>query len=299
MSAPIQKLELADDKCLDPIRHGGDVHVHGPVLEGRQVDVGASLTVDGAIEAVQLNVTGAVTVDGGVIGKNKGRYTVGGELRCRFVTNAAITTSDNIFVNSEVVHSRITTLGRLDAANGVIYGGDISAHTGVACRSLGHSTGIATFVEVGTGRAMAQSIAATQAQIEDNQKRVNTVRSSVEPLLKQMKNLSPQQREKATELLYEAGEMETATAKMVDALEQRKRALREASKPEIVVSDVVHAGVTVKLGSLEGTISTPMKGPLTIKTRKPETGPSEIVIVDGRDGTVFVLPPKEQPAAAA
>ena len=221
-------LELRDDDHdMAPVTFDGDVLVKGCVSEGRVLELSGSLTVGGAIEAVQLKTGGPVNVKGGIIGKAKGKYVVGGELRCRFISGGSIVAAADVHVQSEIVQSHLICSGRLTVAHGAISGGDISANGGISCKVLGHSGGAPTVVEAGTGKAFRSLVAATNSQIDANRKRVAEVRAKIEPLMRQQKLLTPQQKEKATELLFEAGEMEEKTAQMSKELDDQIRQVSE------------------------------------------------------------------------
>jgi hypothetical protein len=182
--------------------------------------------------------------------------------------------------------------------SGVIYGGDIAANGGVSCKSLGQASSVPTLIEAGEGRTMRLLTESIAPQIDANNKRAAAIRSTTGPLLQRMKTLSPEQREKVTELLSEADELEATTANLTTAYEHRRRLIRQQADAKITVADVVYAGVTVRFGAIEAVLASPIRGPLTLTTRKGD-GPTEIVIVDSTDGSVCVLPSRLADLATA
>jgi uncharacterized protein (DUF342 family) len=282
-------LELRDDRNPAPVQFDGDVLVKGSLGEGRILEISGSLTVGGAIEAVQLKTGGAVNVKGGVIGKTKGHYLIGGDLRCRFISGGLLVASSNVYVQSEVIHSHIVCSGRLTVSRGAISGGDIAAIGGISCSVLGHPNGAPTVVEAGSGRAFRTHAASIAKQIEANRKRIEDVRAKIEPLMRRPKLLNAQQKERATELLYEAGELEERTIQMAKDLEDQRSRVSADECPEILVSDVAHPGVTVRLGITQTVISMALKGPFKLATRKL-AAITEIVLIDQTDQSVTALP---------
>jgi uncharacterized protein (DUF342 family) len=283
-------LELVEnDVDTLPINFDGDAFTKGSVRGGRIIQVSGSLTVGGAMEAIQLKAGGAVNVKGGVIGRQKGKFVVGADLRCRFISGGLLIVGGDLLVQSEITDSRITCIGRVSVAHGPIFGGLIAANSGISCTVLGNANGTPTIVEAGDGLACRSFIASTKALIEANQKRVAEVRSKIEPLLQKLKHLNAMQKEKATELLYEAGELEAQTRTMAAGLEDQIRLYREKSIAEIEVKKAVMPGVTIRFAGVETTLQAALRGPCTLATRKTGSS-SEIVVIDGIDHSQTVLP---------
>jgi uncharacterized protein (DUF342 family) len=286
-------LELrGDEHIAEPINFDGDMVVKGTLGDGCILQLSGSLTVGGAIESIQLKTGGSVSATGGVIGKAKGKYVVGGELRCRFISGGSVFVARDILVQSEITGSRIACTGRLTVAHGPIFGGGVAANGGILCDALGHPGCTPTIVEAGAGTACRSFAASAAAQIEANRKRVRDVRAKIEPLLNHLKNLTASQREKATELLYEAEELETATNRMVADLEAQQRVIHEHAAAEILVAKAIYAGVIVRFPGVETTFTTSFKGPLKLAPRKTDVG-IDIVLIDQGDRSEIVLPSRQ------
>jgi hypothetical protein len=104
-----------------------------------------------------------------------------------------------------------------------------------------------------------------------------------------MKHLTAQQREKTTELLYNAEEMEAATELMVSDMEKQTELLRVSECAEVVVTDVSHPGVTVRFPGIQTVLQVALKGPFTLVPHKLD-GVTEILLIDGKDQSKTVLP---------
>jgi len=278
-----------DDGQLAPIVFDGDVAVRGSLDDGRSVEITGCLAVGGALEAVQLNAGGSVMVQGGLIGKQKGRYTIGGDLKCRFISGGIIVVGQDVQVQSDITESSITCGGRLVVDHGVIFGGIIAAIRGLACVTLGNTNGTPTLIEAGNGIAVRSFLVAARTQIEANQKRIQIIRSKIAPLVKVMKALTREQREKATELLFEADDLEMETKKLVADLEIQSRKLNENARAEVAIAKIVHPGVTVRFPDAETIFPTAIKGPLTL-TQQKSNGHAQILLTNGTDQSTTILP---------
>jgi uncharacterized protein (DUF342 family) len=257
-------LELRGDTDFDsPVDFDGDAIIKGTLTEGHILRLSGSLSVGGAIEAVQLNVGGSVQVQGGVIGKKN--------------------------VQSDITESRLVCGGRLTVEQGTIFGGAVAANGGLACATLGNPGHAPTVIEVGEGLASRSILTSINLQIEANQKRVSEVRGRIAPLLKIMKSLTPDQREKVTELLFQADETEAATRKLTDDLETQTRDLKSKSLKEIFVARVVHPGVTLRFPHVKTIITETFQGPFRIVTHEQD-GSTQIVLIGSAENASIVLP---------
>jgi uncharacterized protein (DUF342 family) len=286
-----------DDDSIAPVNFDGDAAIKGSVNEGRSLQITGSLTVSGALEAIQLKTGGSVLVQGGIIGKQKGRYVIGDDLRCRFITGGFIVVGKDVFVQSDITDSRISCGGRLVVDQGVIFGGAVAANSGLSCQTLGHPSGTPTLIEAGEGVACRSHVSSANSQIDANRKRIGSIRATIQPLVKMMKTLTAMQREKVTELLYEADELESATNKLGTDLENQIRIFAETAHAEVRIEKVVYPGVTVRFPTVKATFTTALKGPFSIEPRK-SNGVTEVVLISGTDQSKTTLPSQPVDLAA-
>ena len=295
MAPSSQPIELTEDDSLDPIRHDGDVRLHGSIRGGRVVDVGGHLTVDGDVAATRFSVGRSMTVTGTV--RDGKACSVGGDLRCAAIVGTAVMVRGDVRVRTEIASSRVTCAGRIDVPDGVIVGSDISANGGVACRMLGDAVGTPTDVEAGVGRVLHLLESSIARQIDERRQREEIMRASIEPLMANLKALTPAQREKTTEMLYQADVLAEGTTKLAGLFEQRRLRTIEQAWPRVVVTGTVHAGVVVFLDAMALTVAAALEGPLAVTCRKVD-GVTEIVSVHTGDGSAQVLPARPVTLAA-
>ena len=283
-------LELQGD--LDdaaPIVFDGDASIRGTIKEGRNVQITGCLNVSGSMEAIQLNTGGSVIVHGGIIGKQSGRYTIGGDLRCEFVSGGFIVASRDIHVQSDISDARIACAGRLEVAQGLIFGGAVAANSGLSCATLGHPGGLPTLIEAGEGIASRSILATAGMRITANKQRIETIRAKITPLLEILKSLTAQQREKATELLYEADELDAVTEKLIADLNTKTGDLIQKSRAEVVVSKMVHPGVTVRFPTAKTMFTKMTRGPFKLVPYRSGEN-TTIMLIDGNDRSATELP---------
>lgn len=288
-------LELTEDDSLDPIRHPGDVRFVGSIRAGRVVEVGGHLTVDGDVAAARFTVGRSMSVTGVV---RDGRACLAsGDLRCGAIVGTIVVVRGDVRVQQEIRESRVTCAGQIDAPDAVIVGSEIAATGGVACRTLGDAQGTPTEVEAGVGRMQQLLETSIAKQIDERRQREDVMRASIEPLLANLKALTPAQREKTTEMLFQADTLAEETAKLVTALERRRLRTLEQARPRVAVTGRVHPGVIVRLDAMTWVAGATVDGPLSVTSRKTD-GVTEIVRVDTADGAARVLPTRPATLAA-
>lgn len=284
----IMSIEKDCDVVSGAIDFPGDVHIGGSVRENTQLKAGGRIIVAGAIEAATVEAGGELRVHGGIVGKDRGRCSTASNLSCRFASGAYLAAGGDVHVEASILQCHLSCGGALKVQAGTISGGEVSANGGIVCKLLGSATGIPTFVEAGVDRRFLSVFKSTLQQAELDRKRIHTIRTTVAPLLQQQKNLTAKQKERATELLYEADELSHTHSRKLDELRELWLSSIAAASSQIIVTEVLHAGTTIRFAGLETVIHTDIKGPLTLTTRKLALA-TEIVIIDGISGVVSAL----------
>ncbi|MBU0637890.1 MAG: FapA family protein [Planctomycetes bacterium] len=271
------------DACIN-------VHVRGTVRSNFSVRSTQSLTVEKAIEAARVAVGHDVTVRGGILGNDcAGRVRAGGTITARFCEEARIDAGADLCIDREMIGSVVRVNGRLLIENGTIIGGRTHARGGLAVRVLGSDANVKTPISLGIDpRALAEARALEQ-EGRNRTRTAEQIREKVQPLMANLKRLSPAQREQATELLAKADEMEWS----IDDLEKKRTEMLEAARPpqpaQAIVSRQILPGVRISFGTRMAIISQVIHGPVLIEERKIN-GATEIVAVNQRTGSVTVMP---------
>jgi hypothetical protein len=153
---------------------------------------------------------------------------------------------------------------------------------------VGNASLVRTLVELGIDDRVRQLALQHMPVIEQKRKQVIKVRTLIEPLMKNIKQLNAQQKEKATELLYDAEQTQTEAD---DLLQTLKNALAQSSartREELQVQQMLYPGVTVRFSGLETTIRSPIKGPARIACIE-QLGVRRIVLYLGTSSTPHPL----------
>jgi len=264
-----------------------DLRVSGNVCDGTEVCARGEMCVGGMIEASRVQAGGGIEVAGGISGKGRGSLFAGGDIVARYVMNAAIETLGNVRVEVEASNSTITALGRVTIERRALSGGSIIASDGIECPVLGAASGSKMTVEVGTDEFLRREVARLLPDITANRKKADHTRTIVKPLLANQKALTAQQKEKATELLFEADELSSQTDRMLADLRKAYEGwIARNARCEIVVAETIHPGVTIRFPGLETLVEIGIKGPVRIVPQRIDNE-RRIVVIDGK--TTFPL----------
>ncbi len=264
------------------IEHDGDVHVSGAVREGAGIRAGGNVTVDGPIEST-IHAKGDVTTTAAIT--NTGRHCIvaGGSVRSHHVNTGIIQAKGDVVVGAEIISSRISCRGMLDISDGSIVASHISAIGGVRCASVGTDSQSRVTLEIGVDTELGKLYHETWHEIEKRQTHVKRVRNTIEPLMQNAKRLTNEQKEKATELLYDADTTEAEANEMLAKLTQGYEALMRDGRWELHVATRLAPGVTIRFPGIETTIRVPMTGPLTITANWQASRPAVLCRIGNKN----------------
>ena len=128
----------------------GDVEISGTVSDGFKIYSGGSITIKQTFDVTDAVAKKDLIVAGGIIGRGMARIKVGGSVKTKFIENCHIAVRNDIYVESDIINSRVFTLGALEMGEkSKIVGGEISAVKGVHTGGLGKKTGKAAKIQCG------------------------------------------------------------------------------------------------------------------------------------------------------
>ncbi|MFT3786955.1 MAG: FapA family protein [Tepidisphaeraceae bacterium] len=239
--------------CLNAIRDGACVFSHRTVQ------------VNDAIEASVVHAGVDVHVDGGIVCRDRGEVIAGRDVRCRYIHHSRVHAQHDVIVESEVLGSEVVCRGMLRAPNAVLLSSFACCARGAELLTVGSNAFVKTTVEIGTDSRFHELFDAVMPIIEANRKRIKHVRQAVEPLMQNQKRLTNEQKERTTELLYDAETMQTETDRKFSVLKTMFDQLLPILEASLTVHDVIYPGTTVRFAGIETTIRSTLKGPVRLQ----------------------------------
>jgi len=264
------KLEIPGnvDFAIGNIDFSGEVLIGKNVLDLFKVKSSSTITVQGLVEGAEITAGQDIIAVGGIAGKEKGICSAGQNLKSKYITNAKITAGANITAHTEIVNCELNCGGTIIVENGPLVGGNAIAKGGIQVKQLGSEGGVKTLLDVGFDAELKQLCMQTAPEITLRRRKADKIKQTVEPLMRNIKYLNPEQKEKATELLYQAEEMESSVKEMIQKLRNKYEETLKTAVPEVLITNTIYNGVTIRFPRVQTTITEPLTGPLKIVPRE-------------------------------
>lgn len=266
-----------------------DIQIRGTVRDGFIVKSHRAITIGGAVESATIEAGGVILVRGGILQKGHSSLKCGGDVVARFCDEANLHVAGDLKICKELMNSHVHCEGTLYAAHGAIIGGSVYAREGIEVAVLGSDANVTTNLAVGMHPSVIDESEQIRKELKPKKEAAERIRRNIQPLMADLKRLSPEQKEKVTELMYEADAMD---AEVVDVENKRTTMLLESRAhgiPYVLVTRMVHEGVTIRIGRRATSFRKEMPGPVKIEKRKLENV-TEFVAVNQLTGSIQVVP---------
>ncbi len=293
----VLKIQEDVDFSTGSIDFPGDVQIGKNVKDLFVVKSSGSILVNGVAQAANIEALKELTVLGGIAGNEKGKFIAGGGVTSKYITNAVVQADGDVNVRSEIANSKITCEGSLRVSDGSLAGGHATALCGIDCNVLGSESAVKTVAEIHLPKSFLEESVGRISEIAKLQSQAKKVRTTVEPLLQDQKKLNARQRERATELLYEAMENESRAEELAHQVQEQYDKLKALS-PEIIISGQVYPGVIIRFPTVQAEIKDAITGPVKIRVSNAKGKEPVVVAVHEANDSIKRLDTKQLPNKA-
>ena len=131
------------------INHSGALVVQGDVKEGARIECEGDVLIKGMVEPCDISCGNNLTVGGGIIGDEEHRIDVVGTVQARYLNEVTLRCGSDVTVISQIDHSHVETLGKIDIPKGRIAGGEVTAYKGIQTGHAGASSATGTKIMAG------------------------------------------------------------------------------------------------------------------------------------------------------
>jgi len=265
-----------------------DVVVRGSVRDLFIVQSKKNITIQGMVDSAYLFAGGEITIIGGVKGRDKGIIEAEGGVNAKFLDSAYLIAGGDLKIAKEAIDNNIICAGTFDIEHGAIIGGRQYAMGGISANVIGSQTNVKTVVGIGCDPRRSRRLIEIRQKIEQANTIAENIRKNVEPLMQHMKRLTSEQREKATELMYKASELEQNIEQAEGEKKQIIDAFPDPTTVELEVSSRIYSGVVIIIANKFVTIKDQIDEPVTIVLRKVE-GVTEMQVINKLSGSIRTL----------
>jgi uncharacterized protein (DUF342 family) len=264
------------------------VCVRGNVCDLFRVHSKQHITVQGMVEAAFLQADGDISIVGGIKGRGKALLEAGGDISVKFANAIYIDAKGKVTICKEAIDSVVLAGDVLDIRFGSLIGGHAFALKGARAKSIGSPGGVKTIVGVGMTPLIYKRIFEIEQSMKKAKDLIVKIQTSVEPLLKERKRMTPEQREKATELMFKSQEMQLQVDDQKKESEALAASLPPYSEVELFVSGRILPKTQIFIADRYVTIQEEIKGPVKVVLRQVQ-GVKELLLVNQLTGSVRSL----------
>lgn len=136
---------------------------------------------------------------------------------------------------------------------------------GIIAKSIGSDAGVQTIVHVGIHSDALAGIQDLDKKIKSLESSADRIRTIVQPLMQQIKKLSASQRERATELLGQADDIQVQIDTLLKQREEVATAARPSRQACVRVEHRIHEGTILRVGGHELRIDRDICGPVRVE----------------------------------
>lgn len=245
----------------------GSVEIRGEVKHGKRIKAGKDIRIKGNVESAFVEAEGNIEIAGGVSGKEKGMIKAGGNLSLRYIDICRIECRGNLTVKNEIVGSEIMAGGYIDVSNGSIIGGHSVALRGIDAKIFGSELGVPTTLVVGQCYLSERKIAELRQEEEFLSKRLEEISKTLDPYIKNSKQLNCMTAEERQELQQLSREFTQAGIRLKQIPDEITAIANDAAKrsnPMINVGRMMAKGVDIRLDNVSVLIDNPIRKSFSI-----------------------------------
>lgn len=248
------------------IEFDGDVSVHGGVKDKFRLQATGSIEIRKLVEAADIESGADCVCNGGVSGRGLAKIRTGGDLIARYLAGVTARVGGNLVIQRECNDAEVTVLGMIDSELGAIIGGRTTPVGEVVIGTLGSPGEAPTVLELGRVPGLDEQKSRLEAAIEELGEAQDKMSAELELFRQPGRVLSPAEKERLTEVSFEAQSAAEKINRCRAALHKVEDKIRALRTVRLTVQKELHAGVRICIGPSEFRIRRGMKGPMTVTT---------------------------------
>ena len=247
----------------------GALDIKGWIRSGFKVNATGEIRVSGGVEDAKVESGADIYIQGGIIGSGEENVRAGGNLTVRFLENTAVHADGDIFVQDDIVRSKVSADGSIIATGvkGRIRGGSVVAGKVIEMYEIGSPAGVITHVSVGVASKLRERMVNISKKLDEyskNRTKMDMVLTKYDKLDK-AKQLPKEIEQKIRTLTKQKRDLiieEDRIKKEKEALAQ-KLSLAGGELLAVKVKEAVYSGTTVVVNGYAFKVKDDIKGRVT------------------------------------
>ena len=241
----------------------GAVTIAGGVGSGFKVTAGGDIHIGGLIEVAEIRCGGDLIARGGMAGNGRGTLEVQRNVQIVYLEKVVGTLSGDLVVEREIADCKLVVGGDLKCPNGTILGGEITVTGSLLVKAIGSESYTPTAITLGDVPLLQGAHTKVAKKVEQINATLSQYAEQAR-LIKLNPRPSAADKEKLTEISYEASQQNQELAKWAAKLLEIETAVRTQRKLDVHVAKTIHPGVTFHIGEFLVEFMDAAKGPIAI-----------------------------------
>jgi len=249
---PVIEVNGDVDLSTGNIQFGGNVIIHGSVQPGFSVKAQGDVEITGTVSGGTVEGNN-VKVRMGIQGMQQGYIRAAMNLSTHFIENSTVFAGQDVFVSDVILHSHVSANRRIIVTErrGLIIGGEVTAGEEIQAKIAGTSAASSTDLQVGVNPLQREEYAQLRKDLKIKQANLDQTQKAL-LILKtfDQSKLPPDKREMSLKLTKANFHLRG----QVDAIQNRigeiEKSFTEMRNSRIRISDTVHPGVKIVVGTL-------------------------------------------------
>ena len=251
------------------IKVNGPVVIDGDVRSGFRVESDSTIIVNGSVDAANIYSShGDIIIRDGILGQGRAKVLCGGALSCGFAQDAHLAARQDIILENYAINCVATAGGfvRVNATEGVIRGGTITAEKGIFTANAGNERGVSTDLIIrhyseNNGSSRLWKLSKTRTETV---KRISLLekRKLFLDVLKEKKGSLSEERKAELENIKEEMHILVEKRKELDQeeIELQQSVVKEHVSKEVRISGTLYRNVHIDIGGRHYTSMADLQG---------------------------------------
>lgn len=259
----ISRLLTTDEARLadGDINYAGSVLVKGDLRSGVTLKADGDVVIEGTMGGATLVCGGDAIFREGIVGRQRAKVEVGGNIYARFIEDATVKAGENVYTNASL-NAYVTAGERLIVYGdkGTVYGGSIQTVMGLETAYLGNHNNIRTSVSMGISTALLIEYNRTLKAITRVKDELSRFKEEQEKLLK-----LPGASKEVMQLKIKINAAVSMKNKELAGLDEKRTALeteiKRVSGTNARVRNTLYAGVAINIDGTNHIYASDITGP--------------------------------------
>ncbi len=262
---PTLRVKSDVDFATGNIEYNGDVNIKGDVKDLFRIRAGGNISVEGTVEAAEVECGGCLEVKRGISGKEKGIIRVEKNLSTKYLSNVTVWVKGDILVDSEIVNANLNCQGKVVLQKGAVHGGRVTAAGTVEAPIIGSPAGVRTVIRAAIDPFLDHRMSLLKEEKKQCSERIAVLMPQAKSILAVCQGKPNKQLKKM------ADEIRQCKQRIETVEETLKGMAREIAKTctgTIIARKVIYPGAMLYIGDLIQVVEHEVTGPVELTIQR-------------------------------